>query len=62
MNEFKEARMEAGLTQQQMADLMEIPLRTIQDWERERRSPPPYVRRFVLNELAELAAQKKIFD
>lgn len=60
MNEFKEARLAADLTQQQMADLMEIPLRTIQDWERDRRTPPPYVRRFVLNELKLMAESKNV--
>lgn len=50
-NEFKAARLAAGLTQKAMADLMQIPFRTIQDWEAGKRIPPPYVRRFVLNEL-----------
>ena len=50
-NEFKTARLAAGLTQKTMSQLMEIPFRTIQDWEAGKRTPPPYVRRFVLNEL-----------
>lgn len=54
-NEFKAAREQAGLTQKGMSELMEIPLRTIQDWERGIRTPPPYVKRFVLNELSTLA-------
>lgn len=48
---LKAARAAAGLTQQAMADQTLIPLRTIQDWENDRRTPPPYVQRFVLNEL-----------
>lgn len=54
-NEFKAARLAAGLTQKAMAVLMEIPFRTIQDWEAGKRTPPPYVRRFVLNELKMLS-------
>jgi len=49
-NEFKAA----GLTQKTMSELMEIPFRTIQDWEAGKRTPPPYVRRFVLNELKDI--------
>lgn len=48
---LKAARKAAGLSQQAMADRTLIPLRTIQDWEGQKRTPPPYVQRFVLNEL-----------
>lgn len=48
---FKAARKAAGLTQQGIEDRMQIPRRTVQDWETENRTPPPYVQRFVLNEL-----------
>lgn len=57
-NEFKAARLAAGLTQKGMADLMEIPFRTIQQWESGERTPPPYVKRFVLKELKEIAETK----
>ena len=56
MAEFKDAlkaaRAATGLSQQAMADQMLIPKRTIEEWEAGRRTPPPYVQRFVLNELA----------
>lgn len=52
--QLKVARNVAGLTQQTMADLMLIPKRTIEDWERGKSTPPPYVQRFVLNELENL--------
>ena len=52
--ELRQARKAAKLTQQGMADRMEIPRRTIQDWEADRMTPPPYVQRFVLNELESL--------
>lgn len=51
---LKEARASAGMTQQAMADRTLIPKRTIEDWESGRRTPPPYVQRFVLNELESL--------
>lgn len=62
MNDFAEslktARKNAGLTQQSMADLMEIPKRTIEEWERGKMTPPPYVQRFVLNELESLKKEE----
>lgn len=51
---LKAARAATGMTQQGMADRMLIPKRTIQDWEGGQRTPPPYVQRFVLNELESL--------
>jgi DNA-binding transcriptional regulator YiaG len=62
MNNFTEklktARKNACLTQQGMADRMLIPFRTIQQWEGGQRTPPPYVQRFVLNELESLRTEK----
>ena len=54
--QLKEARKAAGLSQQKMADRTLIPKRTLQDWEQGLRTPPPYVQRFVLNELESLRA------
>lgn len=48
---LKTARKNAGLSQHGMADIMLIPYRTIQKWEISAATPPPYVQRFVLNEL-----------
>ena len=66
---LKKARKAAGLSQQEMADRMIISKRTIEKWEigkngddleqKKGRVPPPYVQRFVLNELAELERMKK---
>ena len=57
---LKQARTEASITQQGMADLMLIPKRTIEDWEANRRTPPQYVQRFVLNELENLKGEGQI--
>jgi transcriptional regulator with XRE-family HTH domain len=54
---LKEARALTGLSQQGMADRMLIPKRTIEEWERDNRTPPSYVQRFVLNELESLKKQ-----
>lgn len=51
---LKKARAATGMSQQGMADRMLIPKRTIENWEAGERTPPPYVQRFVLNELGSL--------
>ncbi|MBR3868989.1 MAG: helix-turn-helix transcriptional regulator [Clostridia bacterium] len=56
---LKEARLAAGLTQQAMSDQLEIPKRTIEEWEAGRRKCPPYVERLVLKELKEIADSTK---
>lgn len=55
MNELKIARKRADLTQQEMSELLDIPVRTIQDWESGRRKPPSYVEKLVINELNRIA-------
>lgn len=55
---IKEARLNAGLTQQAMSDLMEIPKRTIEDWENNKRECPPYIERLIIKELTEIANNK----
>ena len=50
--QLKAARAAAGMSQQATADRMLIPKRTIEAWETGVRTPPPYVQRFVLNELS----------
>lgn len=56
---LKQARAATGMSQQGMADRMLIPKRTIEDWERGKSKPPPYVQRFVLNELEQLRTEKE---
>ena len=53
------ARKAAGMSQQGMADRTLIPLRTLQKWEIGERTPPPYVQRFVLNELESLRIKEE---
>lgn len=40
---IKELRRHTGLSQSKFGELYNIPLRTIQDWENEKRNPPSYV-------------------
>ena len=52
---IKEARKNAGLTQAKMSELLEIPKRTIGDWETGKRKPPAYVEKLVIRELERIA-------
>lgn len=40
---IKELRQRTGLSQSQFADYFEIPVRTIQKWERNGSTPPEYI-------------------
>lgn len=40
---IKEFRILTGLTQGKFAGYFGLPLRTLQEWEQERRTPPPYL-------------------
>lgn len=40
---IKEMRITSGMTQIAFAEYLNIPRRTIQEWESDRRTPPPYV-------------------
>ena len=40
---IKELRKKAGMTQKAFAEYFNIPKRTIEDWEGERRTPPQYI-------------------
>lgn len=55
---LKELRATAGVSQQAMADCTLVPKRTLEKWETGERTPPPYVQRFILNELANMCAEK----
>ena len=43
MQSIKTIRQTTGLSQQKFADLLNIPKRTLQDWEQGMRQCPPYV-------------------
>lgn len=59
MSSIREARKRAGLTQKSMSEMMGIPKRTIEDWERGIMNPPSYVERLVIKELNEIENRKR---
>ena len=60
MNNIRDLRKKAGLTQRELANWLEIPLRTLESWERGIRKCPEWANKLVqekmLNELFELKA------
>ena len=52
---IKDSRIRANLTQRQMAELFEIPLRTIENWEGGKSTPPPYVEKLIAEKLERIA-------
>ena len=48
---IKDARMMAGLSQAAMSKLLEIPTRTIEDWEAGRRKCPKWAEALIIKEL-----------
>ena len=49
---IKEARIKAGLTQAAMSDMLSIPKRTIEDWERNKSKPPAWAERLIIERLS----------
>ena len=56
---IKEAREATGLSVRALAERTLISKRTLEKWESGERTPPPYVQRFVLNELEGLKAPER---
>jgi len=51
METIREYRISHGLTQQAVCDIVGMPLRTLQDWEYGKRTPPEWVLKLVLEKL-----------
>jgi len=52
MSRIREVRRQAKLTQKQLAEHYDIPLRTLQDWETGKRKPPEYIINLLLRCIA----------
>lgn len=58
MNRIKAAREAAGLTQAEVYEVLRIPMRTLQDWENERRTPPEWAERLIIEKLEQIKEKK----
>lgn len=59
MNEIQKARKDAGLTQQEMSDLLLIPKRTIENWENDKRTPPIWAEKLIVEKLKSFGSKYK---
>lgn len=53
-NKIKDARIAAGLTQKEASEILQIPKRTLENWEEGKRSCPVYVERLVVAALVNI--------
>ena len=57
MGSIKEARIKAGLSQAKMAELFEIPKRTIEEWDRGARKCPHWAEILIIEKLERIASE-----
>lgn len=57
-SEMRIAREAAGLTQQQFADMFDIPIDTVKSWDIGRRRPDKFKEKLILEKLAEIKEEK----
>ena len=50
-NAIKEARLQAGMNIKELAELLGVPYRTVQDWNAGRHLPPEWIARLVIAEI-----------
>ena len=55
---IKEAREQAGLSRAAMSRIFEIPVRTLEEWDAGRRTPPPYVEKLIIEKLQRIANER----
>ncbi len=58
-NKIKEIRIQTGLNRKDFSVYIGIPLRTIEDWESGRRTPPEYIPRLIAYQLKYEELRKK---
>lgn len=59
-NKIKELRIQTGLNRKDFSAYIGIPLRTIEDWEAGRRTPPEYIPRLIDYQLKYEELMKKM--
>lgn len=45
---IKEIRSKTKMTQKQFSEYFDIPIRTLQDWEQDKRHPPKYILKMIV--------------
>ncbi len=58
MSKIRETRKKLNFTQQKVSDIIGVPIRTLQDWEGERRKPPQYVESLIIEKLERISEER----
>lgn len=53
MNKIKESRVKTGMNRKEAAQLLEMPYRTLENWENDVNYPAPYIERLIIKEFDE---------
>lgn len=48
---IKEVREQIGMSRAEMSRVFDIPIRTLEDWDAGKSSPPPYVEKLIVDKL-----------
>ena len=59
-NKIKKLRIQTGLNRKEFSEYIGIPLRTVEDWEAGRRTPPAYIPRLISYQLKYEELMKKM--
>lgn len=59
MNKIKQARLNAGLTQKAMSERLNIPLRTIENWDAGQRTPPGWAESLIAEKLNQIKKENE---
>lgn len=51
---IKEAREQVGMSRAEMSRVFDIPIRTLEDWDNGKRTPPAYVEKLIIEKLLSL--------
>ena len=62
MFDLKNIRNKFGLTQSELSQIFDIPLKTIENWESGKRRPPDYVYNLIMFSLSDFDNYKKYFN
>ena len=57
---IKEARERAGLSRAEMSRLFEIPIRTLENWDAGKNTPPPYVEKLIIEKLEAIKKERGV--
>lgn len=59
MNEIREAREKLGVSRRELCESIDLPYRTLEDWECERRIPSGWTVKLIIEKIESIAKEKE---